>query len=118
MMTRRAYYFGCIRESGHYLWTGDLERIGHHQWPSLLPWPVEVVDTGLCPKDRDWGSAQVTHKDGWTALSFWDWSVDTRPGSHSTFLFRDVLDFDAALARARELFPTVFARLKFEVKEC
>jgi hypothetical protein len=49
-------------------------------------------------------------KDGWTAIGRRDNTVDSRPGSHSTFAFHADLTIDEAEAKARYLFPEIFAR--------
>lgn len=49
-------------------------------------------------------------------LAFWDRSGDPRGNSHSTYLLRGTLDFDAAVALARAAFPRVWARYPFVVR--
>lgn len=122
------YYFGCWRESGHYLWTPNMAR------PQGCPfgYPEKLngryLDCGFCPgiivykdgrisdsKNVPDGQAAVVHVDDWTVLSFWDKSVDHRPGSHSTYLIRGTHAFENAVIIARERFPHVWARYKFDV---
>ena len=51
-----------------------------------------------------------------TILSFHDYSVDTRPNSHCTFvLHKGPLTFDEAVAEAKHLFPQVFDRIRYEL---
>lgn len=141
----KVYYFGCIGESGHYLW--DKERppeltmserllgpgaeafagrnVGS-AWRSretreLLrngqPWGMSL-DADLCPEGRQFeGVARLHHKDGWTGLAFWDRSVDTRGNSHSTFIAEGTYTFDEMLTAAKAQWPEVWARFKFEVRE-
>lgn len=61
------------------------------------------------------GRALLHHRDGWTAVAFWDRTGDSRPGSNTAFLLDEVLDFDAAVDAARQAYPHVFARFTFEV---
>lgn len=129
----RAYYFGCWREPGHYLWlpgTGGYphkagraegELLGsrshsHDPKPGIIPWGYSL-DGGLLTGSRYYteGVARVAQRDGWTALSFWDQSVDSRPGSSSTFVFDALLTPEEALAAAREAFPPIFERFTFDV---
>lgn len=51
-------------------------------------------------------------------ISFFDNSVDTRPGSNSTFVIPSAIpmDYAATEAEARRLFPEVWRRYKFTVK--
>jgi hypothetical protein len=117
------FYFGCIRESGHYLW-------GNHRgqpykdrgtWDIQRALTVKVgfdgIDGKLQPqRSQQRGEALLSHSwTGWTALGFWDRTVDTRPGSNSTFLCDQRLSFDEMLADAQEHWPTIFARLPFEI---
>lgn len=117
-MSRMILYFGCIRESGHYMWDAR-GRKSYHDIPQ--PWGYSI-DGKLCPPGDPWakngqpqGSAALHHKDGWTALAFWDRTVDSRPGSNSAFLADETLTFEQLLERAKEAFPQVFARFTFNV---
>lgn len=109
----QSFYFGCWQTSGHYFHKRRMRTV--HGAVNEVPWGYGVEK--LMPKAQIEGEAALHHKDGWTALSFADRSVDARPGSHSTFVFKDVLDFEDALAAAREHYPEVFRRFKFEVRE-
>lgn len=127
-----AYYFGCWRSLGHYLWnrgtdghpysaSRDERRLlggptfSREPEPPVIPWGYSLDGGLLKDKSLRQGEAVVERRDGWTAVSFWDRSVDSRPGSSSTFVFDAELDDDAALATARELFPPIFARFDFPV---
>jgi len=114
----RAYYFGCYGPAGH-VWHGQGMRSLGLSGAEGTPWLAGDVDGGLAPRDgRDelpQGVAALHHRDGWTALSFWDRTGDSRGNSNSTFVLEAELDFDQALALARELFPELFARFDFEV---
>jgi hypothetical protein len=117
-MTDGPLYFGCWGESGHYLFTPDGDTVRRAERLAL---PVALqpaaLDQGYCPRRAGvrQGEAKVTHVAGRTVLAFWDRSVDTRPGSHSTFVLSGTLDFDAAVAVARAAFPEVWARYRFAV---
>lgn len=115
-------YFGVWdpRSLGHgYHVPGGRRPVG----AVTTPWPH--VDGKLAPtigprqkyfqNEAVQGVASLTHKGGWTALSFWDRTGDSRGNSSSTFLFDETLTFDDALARARVEFPSIFARFPFEV---
>jgi len=108
-------YFGCYRDKGHYFWSEGFSKPRWSDTVTQIPWGIQV-DTGLCPKGPQiQGRAAFHQKDGWTAISFWDRTVDTRPGSHSTFLCENTLDFDAMVALCKETFPTIWERYTFEV---
>lgn len=115
-----ALYMGCYLDSGHHPWDENMERV-HWKWNAEvpvegIPWGPEL-DNGLCPghsASRE-GIAALHHKDGWTALAFWDRSVDTRPGSHSTFCIKGTYDFEEMKRLCQERFPKIWARYKFPV---
>lgn len=121
----RAYYFGCLcgvngeTQAGHYLHDDHLRTVS---WRERDAQPWGYIDAQLAPKlgrheEAPQGHAALHHKDGWTALAFWDRSGDSRDNSNSAFLFDHVLTFDAALAAAREAFPALFERFPFDVVE-
>lgn len=115
---KRAFYFGCFGQPGH----GFRNEQMRSQWSAseIVPWGWEV-DGGLAPRigraEAPQGRAALHHKGGWTALSFWDRSGDSRGNSSSTFLLEGTLTFAEALAEARERFPVLFKRFPFEVVE-
>lgn len=49
--------------------------------------------------------------DDWTLLAAWDRTGDNRAGSYSAFVLPGTLDVAQAIAEARHLFPTVWARI-------
>ena len=118
------YYYGCIGKPGHYLhipaaspWDGKVHS-NPDGWPKA--WASHYaggqIDGTLCPRGRQVeGAASLHHVEGWTALAFWDRSVDRRPASNSVFVVREWLDFPAMLERARAAWPDVFARFSFPV---
>jgi len=114
-MNPTMYYFGCIRESGHYLWDEHCHSAGRAE-RSAIPWGDER-DAGLCPKGHQHeGHAALHYKDGWTALAFWDRSVDHRTGSNSNFFAVGTYDAHTMLALVRERFPTIWKRFGFDVR--
>lgn len=96
----KLYYFGCYGGTGHYMHDVHMNR--DWEFCKTNTWGYHV-DGGLAPgseaknankyKDPEYtnhynreGSAKLHHKDGWTALAWWDRSVDSRPGSNSVIL--------------------------------
>lgn len=117
MSDAKIFYFGAIGYAGHYLWKNalrpDYSRTIEH------PWEYEI-DGGLPPQDNKSGkegAALLHHKDGWTAISFWDRSVDRRGGSHSTYIINKILSFKEMVALAQMRFPARWAIMDFEVTE-
>lgn len=124
----RALYFGCprgvygYREAGHRFVAPGGAAVRSVDGERAQPWGM--LDGKLAPREWDshrapempQGVAALHHKDGWTALSFWDRTGDSRPASNSTFLIEGTLDFDEALAEARERFSLLFERFDFEIR--
>ncbi len=118
------FYFGPLYEPGHYLHDQSHRRI----WPDRIgPWRVGELDGGLCPNVDPvhvWartgpeveGDALLHHKDGWTALAFWDRTVDTRPACCSVYVADAVLSFDDIVARAQDAFKKRWDMMKFPVR--
>lgn len=120
----KAYYFGCGLEAGHFLFESDGRVDGpakSYMVPASDKW-LKNID-GLFPpqpelqlSDNGLYRATMTYLHGYTILSWWDRSVDKRPGSNSTILLpknftMDGTGFFAACNLAQQLFPWVFARL-------
>jgi hypothetical protein len=80
-----------------------------------IPWGYSLDGGLLNGRSLGQGEAVVEQRDGWTALSFWDRSVDSRPGSSSTFVFDTLLTPEEALTAAREMFAPIFDRFTFAV---
>ena|ERR1019366_3343006 len=118
----RVYYFGCNEQAGHYMHepnmvhrSVDTER-GRFLYDN--PWGL-YIDGDLCMEGKRQieGEALIHHKDDWTAMAFWDRSVDTRPGSNSVFLAEGTFNFDEMMALAKEYFPQVLNRISFTIRE-
>jgi hypothetical protein len=116
------YYFGCVETAGHYMWDEHLRNV----FDRVVPW--EGIDGVLQPhKDgckrqpycgcgsMPEGQALIHRKNGWTALSFWDRSVDTRGGCNSTFFAKGTYTFAEMCELAQSVFPTIWNRYKFPV---
>ena len=116
------WFFGCWGHVGHYLWSpaGVMFR---HQGTGL-PWAD--IDSVLCPgnrnrhgevegKDQVEGMVRLHSRDGWTALAWWDRSVDKRHGSNAALFMHDVATFEAMLECGRRRFPDIFARFTYTI---
>lgn len=108
------YYFGCIGRAGHYLFAAPgSPRIEYTDTPFR-----HQIDGRFCPPGAQvQGRAQLTHLEGWTAISYWDRTVDARPGSNSNFLVPAYADFDQMVELATRHFPTVLARLPSPIEQ-
>lgn len=117
------YYFGCWSGVGHYLWLSNGRRCDEVR--ATLPW--NQIDSDLAPGLRDRrdgyvepseqteGRAALHHKDGWSALAWWDRSVDARFGSNSAFIADETLTAGQMLEAGTKVFPRIMARLTFPI---
>lgn len=88
------------------------------------PWRVHGgIDGALCPggsvappSEQRECAALLHHRDGWTALAFWDRSADRRHGSNTAFFVEGTHDAAGMLAICRERFPLHFARFTFPIE--
>jgi hypothetical protein len=114
-----AFYFGCWKESGHYLH----DVAGYHVWrtkrPDDFPWDESLMDGRLLKNgkvpDRPDGRVHWTCGGAtalWYAFFWWDRSVDTRGGSNSGFYVRGFgwPEAQAAFDYACAQFPSVITR--------
>ncbi len=105
------YYFGCEHSPGHFLQSASGKKL----YDPVDPWGWKI-DGGLCPPGRQFeGTVALHHKDGWTAIAFWDRSVDSRGGSNSVFMADQILPYDQMIEAAKAKFPAIWSRFKFEV---
>lgn len=105
------YLFGCrYGQAGHFWWPRRMKgtAIGG---PVGFPW--ERVDGALTPKDRArQGSAALHHLNGWTALAFHDYLIDSRPGSNTVIAVNAEVTAEDAIALALAHFPDIAERLE------
>lgn len=117
---KKALYFGCWRDKGHFLH----DTSGFHVYSSRitdLPWDDCLMDTGLLNNGKipDVPTGKVYWTCGgsafWYAFYWWDRSVDTRGACNSGFYVRgfDYPDAQNAFDYACTQFPRVVERQKF-----
>ncbi len=73
-MARSWYYFGCHEQSGHYLWEPNGWKVDYSH-------PLGKFDGSLCfPSTVGERVAALSRLGncGYSALAFWDYSVDRR----------------------------------------
>lgn len=127
-MDVQVYFFGVLRarEAGHYLYTPNGQTLDTMRSP--LPWPPHDFDGGLTWNAGAWivrgqnrrreqargeclqGDAALRHRNGWTALSWHDFTGDNRGGSNSTIFARGIFTAEEMLELLERHFPTVHAR--------
>lgn len=116
----RVLYFGCWdAQKGHYLREPSGRMV--HDY-AVLPW--KSIDGALCPGyvrpyengPQIQGDAALHHLGGWTALAFWDRSMDPRGGCNSAVFAEGTYGPAAMLEIAASTFPAIWARFTFEVR--
>jgi len=108
------YYFGCIREAGHFLWSESGRRVH-----DVLPFSEHILDAGLLPpcERQIEGSGALVHFATHTVFTFWDRSIDKRGRSNSAFIIPGFRTFDELAKIAKQRFPLIWERLTFNL-EC
>ncbi len=116
MSDKRIFYFGPIGEAGHYSWVSDYTK--SYDIIKENPWSYNI-DGRLAPPDNNQkeGEALIHHKGGWTAISFWDRTVDKRLGCSSTYLINGDFTFKEMVVLAEKAFPIRWDAMEFEVTE-
>lgn len=121
---KRALYFGCFNNVGHFLHYEGGRLVRHGDFPDL-PWNNALMDTGLLRngKHADVIDGNVFWTCGgakafWYAFYWWDRSIDSRHNSNSGFYVRGFGWPKAhdAFAYACEKFPHVTARQKVRLE--
>ena len=109
-------FFGCWHDVGHYLHDASGSTVRHRTpWSGSGRWAEHGggLDGTLAPGDSQArGRAKLHVKDGWTALAFWDRSVDTRPNSNGVFLVDEELNFREAVVAFAVYFPRIAERVR------
>jgi len=134
-------YFGPWDRLGHYFFDerGCTAHVYSQRGKEVmareksLPWTPGEIDGGLQPHYPDCkrrernigycgctsseeGVAMLHHKAGWTALSFWDRSVDTRGACNSTYFAEGTFTFEQMVEMAKTRFSYRWSRMAFEVQ--
>src|SRR4051794_21605890 len=117
-------YNGCHERVGHFFFAPGMrsESFWDRDAYQLNRRELCKLDAGFAPQNtfaqgEAWFHVGNVNGVKYMVISFWDNSIDSRPGSHSTFLILgEPLCFNDAIAKCREMFKEVFVRFKFEVK--
>ena len=126
------FYFGPWNEAGHHFRNESGYSVQEDKIPGFPfgHYGGKVsVDGRLqpgCPDKSDRlqrrtrpeieGEALLHHVDGWTALCFWDRSVDTRPGCNSNYFAEGTFTFEQMIDLAKTRFAHRWNKMKFEVR--
>lgn len=116
----KTYYFGCgLSEKGHYWFVpldGNLHHINMRELPLVLGNIAKTIDGTLCPTNAKQGIINRWLLESecstvWTFIAFNDYSVDTRPGSNSVFIFEGNYDTIEACKLIDKYYPKIANRL-------
>ncbi len=119
MSEPRMFYFGPWSSPGHFVFCED-GRTADEVARGIIPWHPGQMDGPLQPHTDSYeqeGLALIHHRDGWTALAFWDRSIDTRHGCNSTYLAKGDFTFTEMVEMAKERFAERWNKMKFEVTD-
>jgi hypothetical protein len=122
-MNSDVLFFGVwTHDVGHYLYSVGGHRMRENHLPKDFPIRWQILDASLLPPGLPQveGRAALWHFNAWTAnswtiLSFWDRSGDSRMNSNSAFVLRGNWDLEGACRAARDAFPEIWGRFKFQV---
>ena len=113
--SKKIYFFGVssAQNKGHFL---------HHEgmrvaWDDkkLLPFSSHILDGGLLPQHPQvQGELHLAVINGWTLLSMWDRTADSRPGSNAVFLAEGNHVIEEMKNIASEKFPAIWKRIQGE----
>ena len=117
------FFFGCAKgdQSGHRMHKSRFSDMQYQEVARLVysnPWR-HSIDGTLAPAGcgQKQGQALLHCKDGWTAISFWDRTGDSRMGSNSAFLAKGDYTFAEMINLASTAFPEIMASFKFSIVE-
>lgn len=110
----KLFFFGCDTQPGHYMfaviegWLGSLRRSDQQLPRSIQP---ETIDAAYTPRhDRRQGAAALNEIDGYTILSWHDYSIDGRPNCNANLIAEGSHNFAAMVQILERYVPTVATR--------
>lgn len=129
----RMFYFGPWDQAGHFLFD-ERGRIVRDEDRGSLPWHEmgyggkPTIDGTLQPRgpksypnspyegpELPQGVAALHHLNGWTALCFWDRSVDTREACNSNYFAEGTFTFEQMVEMAKTRFAHRWNKMTFAV---
>lgn len=117
-MKTTLFYFGCIRESGHYLWESGEYKYYAQQMarkiPNLNPMVLECLDGVYPPMFQGHGEIEGFYQESIVPpvriVAWWDRSVDKRGACNSALVGYGFDNAEAMLDAAVTEFPSVMKR--------
>jgi len=130
----RMFYFGPWDQAGHYFFDEHGNSVNEALVPQFpfghygvrkvrvdgrlqpgCPDPSDRLQRRTRPESE--GEALLHHIQGWTALCFWDRSVDGRGGCNSNYFAEGTFTFEQMVEMAKARFAHRWNKMKFEVRE-
>lgn len=120
----KVFYFGCIGEAGHYLWSSETNK---HYSNKDCPFENYELDCKKCPGWFDqsqrplgrkkWpenqGQANLLFEKNFSILAIWDRTGDARHGSNSVFLTEGgPLSLEEIKEKSIQVFPNIWSRIE------
>lgn len=131
-MNPRMFYFGPWDRPGHYFFNEfgiSIREDKEQGFPFGHEYGKVSVDGRLqpgCPDPNDRlrrktrpeveGEALLHHIQGWTALCFWDRSVDKRGACNSNYFAEGTYTFEEMIEMAKKRFAYRWNKINFEIK--
>lgn len=108
------WYFGCHRDSGHYLFSMCSDACTTKN-DRRMGFPTYLLDGVFAPpikKDGLWRHIVINGASGpLTIIAGWDNSIDDRPGSNAAFIAHGNLSLEEIKRRAAHRFPEQYKRI-------
>lgn len=110
----KIYFFGCGGgQKGHFLYSPGM-RVSYVD-NETLPFSRNILDGGLLPRHPETqGELHLAAINGWTMLSMWDRTGDSRSASNAVFLAKGTHSLDDMKAIAIKHFPDLWKRIQGE----
>ena len=114
---KKLLYFGCIGQSGHYLWVSEhysvsnVSALKHHTGITMVNERfLHFMDGAFVPPSGKQGVFRESIVPPFRIIAWSDYTVDSRPGSNSALLGYGYANADEILIDAINHFPSVMQR--------
>lgn len=112
-MTKKLFYFGCLGQKGHFFYGGPgrYSDAITREFPGLNHNVMNGIDGTFTPGfTTKQGIYQATEIGPVIIVAWWDYTVDSRPGSNSNLIGSGYANAEEMIDAAYEKFPEVMNR--------
>lgn len=112
-MEKKLFYFGCLGQKGHYFYgsKGPYADSIIGEFPGLNRNVMNAIDGTFTPGfTKEQGIYQATDIGPVKIVSWWDYSVDIRPGSNSNLIGSGYANAEEMIDAAYSKYPDVMNR--------